>query len=399
MNLELIYNKKSCFYLPIDYCIYILLLLYVFIDCLTGAIKIYGGLSPAVPYRILLIILMTLSVGIKIQNSIILQIKYLFYFYLYTISLFCILRYLFNNDTSIYNSLAMILRISLAPIIYIYIQEIYIKKKGKIYIERIIKVNIFVLCINLLLGLIGYGENTYDDGGFGIKGFFYDGNALGALIFCIFVYFYLTRKKNKLLTIFFIIIGIIIGTKVSILGIMLYLLFVNVFGRKKYYTILIIFLISLSLYVLYINNVFAYHIEKMKLLYTLYKGNILTIILSGRNIDLLKHIKYYNENFNILQFLFGYGYLSNMKIIELDLFDTFFSYGMLFFSSIFIFYIYIIIKNRHNKKIFLFNVIYLLISMTSGHVWYNTSSALFFGIINAYIAINKKPYEKNILYK
>lgn len=80
--------------------------------------------------------------------------------------------------------------------------------------------------------------------------------------------------------------------------------------------------------------------------------------------------------------LFGYGYLNFMKIIELDAFDTLFCYGVLFFIPTFLFYSHCLFINRRNLKIVMFNVVYFLISITSGHVWYNSQAALFFVIIN-----------------
>lgn len=398
MNFASTINKKNCFNLYIDYYIYILLLLYVIVDCLTGIAKIRGIPSPAVPYRMFLMILMTLSIGMKSQQNIKSQVNFLFLLYLYTVILFCSFNYLFGYNVVFTDSVSMLLRIILAPIMYLYIKETYSTcYDGKKYIENIINVNLLVFCINMILGLIGFGVNTYTDrGGVGIKGFIHDGNAFSGVIFCMFVYYFATREKKKKIILFFIIIGLLLGTKVSSLSILLYLIFFNIVNKRKRDILIIIFFISLFFYILYINGVFDYQIERIQWLYTLFEGNMVSVILSGRNIDLVHHYMYYMENFSLQQFLFGYGYLSNMKIIELDFFDTLFSYGILFLIPILSFYIYIIIKNRHNKMLYIFNIIYFLISLTSGHIWYNTSSALFFGIINSCLVNNKSIFYNNI---
>ena len=96
----------------------------------------------------------------------------------------------------------------------------------------------------------------------------------------------------------------------------------------------------------------------------------------------MENFSFYIEKFNLIQFLFGYGYLNFTKIIELDPFDTFLSYGLLFYIAIQLFYIYCVYLNRRNSQIIVFNLIYLMLSVTSGHLWFNPQVALYFSIAN-----------------
>lgn len=312
-------------------------------------------------------------------------------------TLVCLLYYLFKYDTSFSDSLSMIMRIIFAPIIYIHIKETYYNistTDSYYYIEKLVKINLVVFCINQMFGLIGFGKNTYTVDAPGIKGFLFDGNAAAVMIFCIYVYYFITSKYKRMVSFFFVFLGILLGTKVSILSIVLYMILSKIILLKRLKKLIYLFFMPLLIFILfyigYINHIFDYHLERISRLYSMFGKNMVAALLSGRNIDLANRFKYYKENISIRQIFFGYGYLSNMKIIEIDLFDTLFSYGLLIFLPILYFYGYTAYINRKNKKILLFNILYFVISITSGHVWFNTSSALFYGIINTQLARKNK---------
>jgi hypothetical protein len=400
MKGQLFFEKIKSHYF-VDYWIYLLLLFCFFIDWLTGINKIYGGPSPAVPYKFILMFLMTLSIGMKSQQRLDSQFKFIIIIYFYTIIFFCLLVYFFNSYSSLYESLSMLLRIIYAPLVYIYFRINRSKNNFSLFqIEKIVKINFFCICLNEVFGLLGYGVDTYNDSKYGIKGFIFDGNALAAEVYCIYVYFYLKcdKKKGRYILLF-LFLGILIGTKVSILSIILYTIISSICMNKKFflkYTVIFPFFVIIILYIGYINHFFDAFIERINIFYDFFGGNVISVVLSGRNIFLLDHFGFYRDNFSIKQFFFGYGNLSGGHIIEIDPFDTLFSYGVSIFLPILLYYFYVCYKNRRNKGLLVFNLLYLLISFTSGHVWFNTSSALFFAIVNIYCCGNN---EKNILYK
>ena len=168
--------------------------------------------------------------------------------------------------------------------------------------------------------------------------------------------------------------------------------------KKKYkVAIVILFLVVILIfcYLVFFTDTFSYHVEKFKRMYALFDGKIIDVLLSGRSVDLKNHLLFYKKNFSITQLLFGYGYRNNTKIIELDFFDTLLSYGIFTFLPIWGLYIYIWLRNRKNKFICFFNFMYFMFAITVGHVWYNTSAALFFVIINLYYG--EYTNEKNLL--
>lgn len=377
----------------IDYYIYLLLLGYMLVDCITGYFRMIGIPGISQPYKMIILTFMVIALRTHFGT--------LIYFYLFSTILLSLCIYSFNTYTSISNSLTMQLRIIMAPIIFIYIKSII--KKYKYRIIKIIKINTFVLLINLILGILGFGDSTYKgESNIGIKGFFYDGNALAAIVFVLYViWINLYKEKKYLISLLFLVFGFFIGTKVSILSIILYFSaysFLDVPKRKRPLVIIILaVLLASGIYFAINTPIFQYQYNRITYLLKLFNGNWLTVFLSGRDLTLIENFNFYKEKFSISQFLFGYGYLNFTKIIELDLFDTFLSYGLLFFFVIQSFYIYCIYLNRNNPKIIVFNLIYLLLSVTSGHIWFNPQVALFFSIANLIFLNTGDEYGKNII--
>jgi hypothetical protein len=241
--MENVSNKKYFYpliykyYSYLDYWIYLLLFFYFFVDWLTGVNKVYGGISPAVPYKFILMFLMTLSVGAKSQLGSKTRFKFIIIIYFYTTTFFCLLIYLFNSYSGFSDSLSMLLRIIYAPLVYIYFKTSFSTNTFSLsQIERIVKINFVCMCLNEIFGLFGYGVNTYQDNEFGIKGFIFDGNALAVMVYCMYVYFYIKNYRKKArYVLFFLVLGILIGTKVAVLSILLYTIIVPVFIYKKNY--------------------------------------------------------------------------------------------------------------------------------------------------------------------
>lgn len=378
----------------IDYIIYLLLMFYTFIDCVSGFFAMHGLPSLSVPYKMFLILLMTLN--IKFYKGI------LFYTYIFALIFVCLCHYLFLPNTDLGTSLAMLLRIIMAPFLFLYISHSYDSRDPKLF--NICKINLFVMIGNLLLGVLGLGTKTYgySDDAFGFKGFIIDGNSLAVTIFVLYVFFLLEYPQKKVkFTVLFLVMGILVCTKVSILAIILfgfYYYLRTTPTRKKIPVFIFLGAIATAGVIFILNSdFFAFQIWRIKHLMKLYNGNYLSVILSGRDVKLLDHYDFFNKNFSLSNLLFGYGFLNVLDIIELDLFDTFFSYGLLFFIAVVSFYIFCFYKNRRNKEVTFFNLLYLAICMTSGHIWFNTMSALFFSIINFYFSGDRKN-EKYLLH-
>ena len=201
----------------LDYCVYILLLGYFLVDCITGYFRMLGLPGISQPYKIIVLMLMVMA--LKSYSGTLL------YFYLFSIIFLSLIIYSFNSYSSIFDSLSMQLRIIMAPIIFIYLKSTL--KKYDYRVLKIIKINTFVLFLNLILGIMGFGDSTYKgEANVGIKGYFYDGNGLAAILFVFYVIWMNLYKGQKyVITLCFIIFGCFIGTKVSILSILFFCIF------------------------------------------------------------------------------------------------------------------------------------------------------------------------------
>lgn len=362
-----------------------MLLFYTFSDCISGFLNIYGLPSLSVPYKIFLIFLM--SINVKSYSA------FLFFAYNFSLSFICFFHYFLYPYADFYNSVAMLLRIVMAPLLFFYLMGTYNAYAHKLLC--VMKFNLFVIVINLLVGLLGFGSKTYSsEYAFGVKGFIIDGNSLAVAIFVMYVFFIHQYSRSRIIiSFFFLFLGILVATKVSIFSIFLFGFYYFFKKAKKNKIIILFLLISLCcLFIYFILNssLFSFQIWRIKNLMKLYSGNYLSVILSGRDIKLTQHIDFFVNNFSLKNFFLGYGFLNEIDIIELDIFDTFFSYGVLFFLTILLFYFYCFRLNRHNKTIVFFNVFYFAICVTSGHIWFNTISALFFSIVNLYFRGDEK---------
>lgn len=369
---------KVTFSSILDYFIYLCFVGFIFVDFITGVLLSKGLPSIGVPFKLFLMLLIFLS--IKREK------KFLLLLYFFTLFTLCCLSYFFSRIADFSNSMSMILKIMMYPFILMYLEDSYRLKSYEL--KRICTINLLVIFFNQLLGIAGLGLQTYGtDGGFGIKGFFYDGNAMAVVCFCLFVFFY-SIEKNLIFAFMAFFSSLLIGTKTSVLAIILYFFMVKFYyssrKTKKIIFVLFISVVFFFYYLIAFTDVFKFQIEKITRLYNLFDGNILSVILSGRNLDLQNHLLIYKENFGLRNLLFGDGFLKGEKIIELDFFDTLFSYGSLFCLSITIAYLYLIHRNRKNRNLLFFNLLIILITFTSGHVWFNTSTALFFVINNVY---------------
>lgn len=267
----------------------------------------------------------------------------------------------------------------------------------------IIKINNFYLVINFFLGLLGMGYSTYRTRDIGIKGFFYAGNELSVVLFCLFVYKYLMGKRKYSILLFYCAIALLIGTKTAVLSILLYFILIILLNaeKKSYFVgvIVVIFLVALVVFNLErIGNIGVVK-EQLQMLRWKYNvsNNFADALLSGRITFAKMMLSEMKEGRSIISILFGHGGFP--KAAEIDLFDTFFSYGIIIAFLITAFYIRILWDNRKNKELFIFNSIYFFLSLTAGHVWFNTTSILVFCIINLGHADNRSIQKYGCLLK
>lgn len=258
----------------------------------------------------------------------------------------------------------------------------------------VLKVSFIVFVFNIVIGILGFGFETYI-GGIGTKGWFYAGNELGgltAVIIPFFMYFMVVEYKFYIFffcSVLIVIISFFVGTKAVILTSILSFLFIlkNYTPREKrkivfttlitFFTIGVIMLIkSLSLEEFKLYQKFLLSFES---------GGLENVLLSGRSDFLDATLNNYQKSGFVIK-LFGLG---ESKIAEMDIFDTLVYYGIIGLMLTYGFYfllLYKAVRQRNRfplaKLVVFSDILVILISVIAGHVVYSSMSGLFYSLLN-----------------
>lgn len=267
-----------------------------------------------------------------------------------------------------------------------------------------------VLAANILVSLVGLGYPMYDAGNIGTRGFFFAGNEISAilLILCAVIAYQIWNiYHNKWLYVAFLVfnvfLSILITSKTSVLGIFI-IFSVIAFNPKDFkINVKTVFMILLSILVLIPTVVyFAYKLIlsstiMIRLTYFWEKLDFWTFIFSSRNIFVEKMWAYYVKDYSIVQKIIGAGqtyYESFLgTIVEIDLLDVFFAYGILG-AMVFCFAIALLIATAYSLKkksywhpyarlSYTMILILTIISMFSGHIYSSGIGGFYIGFIFA----------------
>lgn len=329
--------------------------------------------------------------------------KEIWFLLIYFIAYLGIQSLILNNDFS--NSLNSILTIFYLPSIIIFLNKVNIDKK---YFNLKIVMFTYLIYLNLIIVpyLFKYGNyaNNFYEGKNGFYGLFYGGNEISNILVIMLplVIEYLVQEKNYfLISLTFIELLLciyLVGTKTLILGsiiISIYFLFKylrpvykSLDNKKKYslWTLLILLIIgtiillpkmavtkniirAINYYGFNLNNIFSLNgLDKL--------------IFSSRLEVLGKVINLY-LNSPLINILMGLGksYVSTFKGIEIDIFDIFFSIGII---GILV-YGYLCFKNIKDVKlkgIYLFTfILSIMISLVTGHILNTPNVSIYVGLL------------------
>ena len=293
-----------------------------------------------------------------------------------------------------------------------------LKDNDPIYIKRLfklVKYSYFILAANILVKYLGLGYPMYQFGDIGSKGFFYAGNEISALFLILssILGFKLWKDNHKmkyfLFFIFNLFIGITISSKTGMLGVFLVFSLIPLKGslarfnikRLKIIFTLIIMLLPIILYLSwkFIENSVVF----VRLEYFWKKLDFWTFVLSHRNEFFNKALLSYKQQYNFFEKIIGVGqykykYFNNQNIIEIDIIDIFFAYGLI---GVFLFFAYIVYLFAQSRKfikaqlypfsnyVLLMLSVLLLISTTAGHVFSSGMAAVFIGLLFSLMFIKK----------
>ncbi len=390
---------------------YIFLLLKPFLDLFTSLMTKFldlpitiGIVIRGIIFLICLIYIFVLSKSKYKKQSII----YLVILFVYSCIYFLTKKELLLNYSFLYTELVYMFKYYYILITLLFLFNFFDDyKPNNRKIFRIIQIDLFLYCFLIVLANITHTAFATYVGGSGNTGWFYSGNEIGIIITLLFPFLYLLINKAAsykiLLYVIPITLGIeMIGTKTSIIGLLLPTLFFSLYyllkvkknkGKQMVMTWLILLVILASCPNLPViqnikNSIMRYEERQNKDMDEDYsKGFMSSILLSDRDFFAKKIKKIYNQR-GIEDQLFGIGFVNRKeinnkninKLIEMDFHDIFYRYGIVGFLIYIMPFIYITFKifEKCRKKKFKLNIkqiillytvyINLLIALIVGHV-------------------------------
>ena len=327
------------------------------------------------------------------------------------ISIIYFVYYFFGSNYSLFPSIRMIFLFLYLPIVLLFFSN-YKLKDNKIYTIVIFE----YLLILAICYVFNIGSSIYEDETLqfkqGFRGVFNSINEVGATISVLFPIslIYLKDKKKYILGILLIFLMIlssaITGSK-TIFGFtiitILYLLITTNYQRiKKLNTknkiILIMAIIVLLILgtIIFINSrVYKNMVGQAKFFNVekIFSMSFFNKVLFNNRLSFIKP-NYINYTKGIIPIILGLA-LENpvYKLVEMDLFDLIFRFGIVglcLYLSTFI-KVFKSIKITKYNSLFLYSIIILLIiSFVSGHVLFNPSVSLYFGVLVGYLNNNDK---------
>ena len=316
------------------------------------------------------------------------------YWYLYGIFIIYFLLYgsylVFNKPNTIFIEFINVIKIFYFPFLVLFFSQCENKELSK---KLFFYYSLCFLLMYLIPYPLGLGHNIneiYENKNLYLS-YFYVGNELVNIFVLVLPigFLYLKDKKRIYLSGYLILIFLMIlllGTKtmyLSFLFVIGYFLFKKREMFKKYLVIILILLLLLPHSSLYKNiktSLEYYHIQKVSDLLTF--QNIDNVIYSNRLSFVYNlHKNYQKEDISGKIFGMGRQKIMTMKDAEIDIFDIFYSIGILGFMIYLVFFVFVINKAKL-KGIYAYLFWFLiLISLFSGHVLLSPMTSSYLAIM------------------
>ncbi|MDD4706485.1 MAG: O-antigen ligase family protein [Bacilli bacterium] len=377
--------------------LYIYILIQPFIDLITSLITRFTESSLTIGIIVRGIFILIVTIYLLFYNKSKYRkfnVIYLLLIAMYIIGYFVTKKGIFNSEY-LFLEIKYVFKHIYTPILFIGLLNLFelnklnYTKMNKLFIKTEMIYSFLIIIPIITLTTF----SSYQNGnGNGYIGWFYSANEIGSILTILYPYlfFYIIKKntyKSGLILLPTTIVMIFIGTKTSLLGmiipLILFIIYFSYNGKEKYRTPLIIsitllFLVTFSIvYLPAINNV-KENITK--------HNNTTSLILSSRDTFLLDTVKIY-EKASLDEQLFGLGITNRLdinnekvtKVIEMDIYDIIFRFGILgamLLLAPFI-YTFIIVINyfNHKSKLEIDQLIYgyavgiaIMIAYMAGHV-------------------------------
>lgn len=257
-----------------------------------------------------------------------------------------------------------------------------------IWLRAFINVNVFFVSLVLFVCFFfGLGFSSYKDGGVGTSGFFSGANALGLSHGVLILIGLGINRRNLFNIIFFVFCAsslLCIGTKTSAVF-FLCISFISLVRHKALLTILLFsFVVFLAYESLPTIELAQYQVVLGRIQNS--ELGLLRILLGDRYVNFSDGLLFVLENdLAWVKVIFGGGgYLSYQNpsltvgydIIEMDLADVFFMYGLMGLFLLLLFFTLLIYMSRFSLPLFLAATLLVFHSLFAGHVVFNGMSSL-----------------------
>lgn len=428
--------------------VYFIFLLLPFIDLSSAIITRFTNLSisiGAILKGLLLIFLVIYTLFFTKSKYKKVSIIYIILAIIFSLA-YLLTKPIFWNFGIIFNEINYLVKFLFFPISFFaflcIFDDIGFDKKS---VEKLMLYTIITYSALLILPILtGTSFNTYENGLYGMVGWFYAANEISTILVLLFPFSYLLisdKRKYLFLGILPILLVIsYVGTKVTLFGLIIsgfIVLVISFLHNKKFLknpfiSCLLIFIVILVInFGSYTIKNFFTVLDTPSATEEIYEcigcedlpgDSLLTKIkkyglrlLSQRNYFLKNTNEIYAENFNPETFLLGLGFNNNeeinnsniTKLIEMDILDIFYHLGVIaviLFLIPFLFLLYLLIKNRFRlTKERVFYILMILMSLgistIAGHVYMAPAVSIYVVIYCMLLANELNAFDKKKIDK
>ncbi|MGR7812795.1 O-antigen ligase family protein [Lacinutrix undariae] len=308
----------------------------------------------------------------------------------------------------------------LTPVFAFFFFVNYIKKGNSIHLLfLLVKFSYIVFCANILLKYLGLGYPMYSYGSVGSKGFFFAGNETSVVLIIlssILAYkLWLEQKTKKYIYLFLftLFVGITISSKTGLLGVILTFLLLPLkpvgatLSKKRLKIVVIAVILAIIGYFIFISDTIQNTAILKRTNYFFNKLDVVTFLFSNRNNFFIEALDMYAQKYNFIEKIIGVGQahyevLNGNGIVEIDIADIFFAYGVVgltIFISLITFLIVQAYKFKKSGKypfsglVIVMLFILLGISTIAGHVFSSGMAAVFIGLLFSLMYVKNEAVE------
>lgn len=381
------------------------------VDSVNGFFLLGLGIDPklSASYKLLLLVLVLFQIGAHSVRALAALLACIVV--LLIGSLFSLMKTL--DAGAFINDFITVLKVTTAFIIFVYCVLIcrhwpeLVQKYGKWCCH----LSFIVLSLNLILGVLGFGFSSYgksDEGGIGVKGFFYAGNEVSGVFILFFgTALHLLWQKSKfgyfLFTPFVLLAGVLIATKSAMLSAAVLIFAIPLFNERNRLLNLTWLKVKMMLPILLVGVVLTLVLVPLleatglweRFVWFYQKKGIIGIIMSGRDEYVIHAMAAFQQYASMSEMLFGFGRgglgLITKDSMEIDPIDMYFWFGIaggflfLFLLTLFIRTSYLATTSKNSvwgPSVLVINFVLFGVSIIAGHILTSGMLAPFIGLLN-----------------